>query len=217
MDNIDEVWNIFESGLSERIMKSDLRECNITNVKRKVQAWKDAGFTIVFTAGVFDIFTINHMLALYHYRILGGNKVKLIVSLDTDKRVKSVKAFTAEKGNSPKPILSWENRAKMIAKQSFGNDMPLVDLIIQHGDDTCNGMHCPHDDNALIAEEITPDVIPVTSSSRGTIKKLKNSKKIAGGSKIIIIEEEKLSYRDILLGEKISTTSIIKRVKSYEN
>jgi|GEM_PF-6072722 hypothetical protein len=32
MDNIDEVWNIFESGLSERIMKSDLRECNITNV-----------------------------------------------------------------------------------------------------------------------------------------------------------------------------------------
>lgn len=210
--NIQGITDIFEDGLESQMISSDLQTCNIADLKSIVDAWKLDGYTIVFTAGVFDIFTINHLLGLYHYKLLGGEKTKLIVSMDTDERVRSSKSFIEDKGDSIKPILSWRSRAIMVGKQSFLNREKLVDMITQHGSDTCGGVVCPHDDNVSIAEEISPDYIVVTSTSTSTIKKIQASDRIQS-NRLLVINEEELAYEDVLIGKKISTSAIIKRIK----
>lgn len=211
--NTDEVKVVFEKDVYSRIVKSDAFICDISNTKAQVDVWKSQGYKIVFTAGVFDIFTINHLLALYHYKLLGGKKTKLVISMDTDERVAKSKSYIPNKGNSVKPILSWDSRALMVAKQTFQTDGHVVDLILRHGSDTCNGALCPHDDNVSIAEILQPDITVVTSTSVATIEALKASLLINDRS-VVIIKEDDLAYRDVLLGEKISNTSIIKRIKN---
>ncbi len=203
---------LFESGLNGRILKSDLSFCDIDDLSRRVNEWRQAGDTIVFTAGVFDIFTINHLLGLYHYKMLGGNRSRLIVSVDSDERVHDSKAFCEDKGNVVKPILSWENRSLVVAKQSFNNKEVLADTIIRHGADTCSRMRCPHDDNVDIAKYISPDIIVATSTSLDTIKRLEEDP--AMQSKMVIINEEDLSYDDLYIGGRISTSGIIKRINN---
>jgi hypothetical protein len=210
--NPQNVFEVFESGITGQIMNSDVKSCNIKDLKDTVDRWKHDGYTVVFTAGVFDILTINHLLGLYHYRMLGGKKVKLIVSLDSDNRAEDTKSFVPIKGNSVKPILSWKSRSIMLAKQSFLNKRQLVDLIIQHGADTCGGRTCPHDDNVTIAEEISPDLVIVTSTSQDTVKMLQKSR-IISTSKLEVIKEDELAYSDKLTGGIISNSSIIKRIK----
>lgn len=213
MPDLTNVLQVFESDLTGRIMESKSPVCNIQCVKDLVDQWKSQGYTTVFTAGVFDLFTLNHLLALYHYKMLGGDKSKLIVSIDTDLRVKNNKAFAHNKGNCTKPILSWRSRAMMVAKQSFKNTEPLVNLIVQHGDDTCTGVRCTHDDDTSIVEYIKPDIMTVASSSTNTIKIVSKSN-LLNNTKIIIIKEADLAYEDYLIGTKISTTSIINRIKN---
>ena len=92
----DKLKAIFEEFMQDTqgvIIKSDNKFCNIDRIKDLVSTWRSNGYKIVFTAGVFDIFTINHLLALHHYKSLGGSKCKLIVSMDTDKRVMKNKGF----------------------------------------------------------------------------------------------------------------------------
>ena len=209
----DELKAIFEEFMQDTqgvIIKSDNKLCNIDRIKDLVSTWRSNGYKIVFTAGVFDIFTINHLLALHHYKSLGGSKCKLIVSMDTDKRVMKNKGFKKDKGGISKPILSWENRALMIAKQAYMRDRPLVDAILQHGRDTCNGIECPHDDNVYIAA-IKPDIIVVTSTSHDTIQKLCKSDAIADNS-VNIISEKDLQIEDALLKCPISTSAIIRKI-----
>lgn len=210
--NVREVKKIFEQGLGDQIIVSDSSSCNIDILKAKVDKWKNTDYKIVFTAGIFDIFTINHLIALYHYKLLGGKKPKLIVSIDTDERVKKAKSFTQSKGGSVKPILSWESRALMVAKQSFRDEERLVDLIVQHGTNTCGNLHCPHDDNVYIAEQILPDIIVASSGSQDTIDKIRRST-VLDDNRLAVIKEDDLAYIDLLLGQSISTTAIIKRIK----
>jgi bifunctional ADP-heptose synthase (sugar kinase/adenylyltransferase) len=210
--NVSEVKELFENDLHGRILKSDLPFCDIDNLSKQVNRWRQAGDVIVFTAGVFDIFTINHLLGLYHYKILGGKRARLIVSIDSDERVRSSKAFREDKGNIVKPILSWESRSLMVAKQSFNNEGTLVDVVTRHGADTCSGIRCPHDDNVDIAKYISPDIIVVTSTSLDTIQRIEEDPDIQ--DKIVIINEEDLSYEDLCIGGKISTSGIIKRIKN---
>lgn len=207
-----DVLRLFEHDLGNRIFKSDLVNCNIATLQSIVSDWRALGYTIVFTAGVFDILTINHLLGLYNYRLMGGPKTRLIVSIDTDERVRNSKAFKLHKGGSVKPILSWSSRAMMVAKQTFDNRGSLVDLIVQHGSDTCGGMACPHDDNVSIAEAIEPDIIPVTSTSIDTIRKINQSTRL-DSKLMVIIDEETLAYNDALLGKKISNSAIIERIR----
>lgn len=203
---------LFESDLNGRIFKSDLPLCDINDLYRRVNEWRKAGDVVVFTAGVFDIFTLNHLLGLYHYKMLGGNHSRLVVSIDSDKRVHDSKTFCEDKGNVVKPILSWENRSLMVAKQSFNNKEVLADIIIRHGTDTCSGMRCPHDDNVDIAKYISPDIIVVANTSLDTIKRLEEDP--AMQRKMLVINEEDLSYSDLHIGGKISTSQIIKRIKN---
>lgn len=206
-----EIKSMFESDTIGRIIPSNNDKCNINTLISRVEKWKKEGYKIVFTAGVFDIFTINHLLALYHYKSFGGEKCKFIVSIDTDKRVSNTKSKTINGEILSKPVISWNNRALMIAKQYYFSKEPLVDLIVQHGYDTCSGQKCPHDDNVFITKKILPDFVVVTSKSEDTINGIKSDPKLT--DKLIIIDEDKLAYKDSLLGGEISTSSIIQRAR----
>lgn len=215
-------------------------KCSITYLQQKRKAWGDDGSIVVFTAGVFDILHVSHLLALTHYRLLGAkeyllrrgktdistsdlhevaasNKVRLVLSVDSDKRVAKDKAFVPGKGNCPKPLVSWENRVLLLARQqvsrSDGTARPLVDFITKHGSDSCVCDACPHDDNAYIANAINPDVVVVSAGSPTTIQKLTENPE-SNGSKLIVIQEGELAYHDALIGGPIKSSAIILRAQS---
>lgn len=115
--NFEEILNSFVQDADRALFVSRGERCSLPDLRVAVDRWKKQGFRIVFTAGVFDIFTINHLLAIYHYKEYLIDNAKLVISIDTDKRVLQSKGFSAEKGGSIKPILSWNSRALMVTRQ----------------------------------------------------------------------------------------------------
>lgn len=235
-----DVKSVFEYLAAGNIQqKNNGKDCSITMLHNLRNSWKDDGSVVVFTAGVFDILHTSHLLALTHYRLLGAHeywarqgvkkptiemlhetaasdKVRFILSVDTDSRVAGDKAFIPEKGNSPKPLVSWENRTLLLARQSISGKTStrnLIDFITSHGADACTCDNCPRSDNAHIAAAIKPDVIVVSSGSQGTIDKLHEHGDELSHSKLVIIKEDDLSYHDELLQGPIKSSSIIKRAQ----
>jgi len=204
--------------------------CSMPETIKQINKWEKQGSIIVFVAGVFDILHLNHLQALEYYRLLGAKyyiqknnlkdvsivdvaasqKVRLVISLDSDLRVSTDKSSKEIK----RPILSWHSRALMLLKQSMqaSNDTnySLVDFIIRHGDDTCSSKHCAHDDNITIAETIKPDLMIINNKSTNSIELAKKSDKL-NGMDIVVIDENNLFINDSLLDGPIKTTSILER------
>lgn len=235
-----QVKALFEQSISTLIQgQNPSNSCSITTLQSIRRSWAAAGSIVVFTAGVFDILHTSHLLALTHYRLLGAHeylhrqnieqpsiellqevaassKVRFMLSVDTDERVTSDKAFVPSKGNSPKPLVSWENRTLLLAHQAMktkNGSHSLIDYITSHGQDACTCDDCPRYDNAYIAASIKPDVIIVSSGSPTTIEKLYSKKDELPDTKLIIIEENALAYYDKLLQGPIKSSSIIKRAQ----
>lgn len=235
-----DVKSVFEHSAASNIQQENKGgDCSIIALRNLRDSWKDEGSIVVFTAGVFDILHTSHLLALTHYRLLGAHeywvrqgvnnpsieqlheiaasdKVRFILSVDTDSRVAGDKAFIPEKGNSPKPLVSWENRTLLLARQSISgknNSRNLIDFITSHGADACICDDCPRNDNAHIAAAIKPDVIVVSSGSQGTIDKLREHDSELSNANLVIIKEDNLSYHDKLLQGPIKSSSIIKRAQ----
>lgn len=242
LDSIDDrmVKSIFEHATKNQIHSVDPIACSLEVLQQKRVAWQGDGAIVVFTAGVFDILHVSHLLALTHYRLLGAkeyleragvanptaeelhavaasDKVRFILSVDSDVRVAGDKAFVPSKGDCPKPLVSWENRVLLLARQqisrSDGSARPLVDFITMHGMGSCICEICPYQDNAYIANAIKPDLVVVSSGSPSTIQKLEESTGLTD-SKLIVIQEDRLAYHDKLLGGPIKSSSIIKRAQS---
>jgi len=225
---------LFERPTIDRIYRKDSGHCSFEKVVSTVSKWKQDGVFTVFTAGVFDMLHVNHLLALNHYRLLGarlhlqrnGNltptdenvielagseKVKLIVTIDSDQRASKAKSYRPDKAYSP---LSWESRAMMLANQymglSDGSGWPLVDLITQHGINSCICSTCPHRDNADMAIALNPDLLIVNSASSDTILKVRER---ISSRQLVILNENDLVYADSLLQGPIKSTAIITRAK----
>jgi hypothetical protein len=231
---------VLEHASVDRIHTINSNGCSIEKLRRKRNMWHDDGSIVIFTAGVFDILHVNHLLALTHYRLLGAqeylvrqgsmetnmedlreiaasDKVRFILSVDSDARVSEDKAFIPSKGDCPKPLVSWRNRVLLLARQqisrSDGSARPLVDFITMHGKDSCTCDSCPHQDNVYIASAIRPDLVIVSSGSPSTIQKLEERAELAD-SKLIVIREDRLAYHDALLRGPIKSSSIIRRAQS---
>ena len=240
LNDAQAVKSVLEYSLRERIHGPNGEICMINTLLKVAKQWQDKDNIVVFTAGVFDLLHATHLLALTHYRLLGAHEyllrrgvtdpsiqqlhlvaasdaVRLIVSVDTDKRVARDKSFLASKGDSPKPIVSWENRVLLLATQRIsdrnGTARPLIDFITKHGDDadTCKNTNCPHIDNAYIARALKPDLVAVNSDSSQTLTILQESDTMP--TKIVVIDESKLTYNDSLLGGPLKSSSMIKRAK----
>lgn len=88
--------------------------------RAKVQEWRAAGSTVVFTNGCFDLLHPGHISLLYQARALGD---RLIVGLNTDASVRRLKG-------SGRPILSEQDRAAMLGA------LACVDLVVHFDEDT---------------------------------------------------------------------------------
>ncbi len=86
----------------------------------KVQEWKAAAETLVFTNGCFDLLHPGHISLLYQARALGD---RLIVGLNTDASVRRLKG-------PHRPILQQEDRAAMLSA------LACVDLVVHFDEDT---------------------------------------------------------------------------------
>lgn len=72
--NDELIKSIFEYAIKERLYTLSQSGCSLNILKNKVTKWRNEGSIIVFTAGVFDILHVNHLLALTHYRLLGAKE-----------------------------------------------------------------------------------------------------------------------------------------------
>ena len=64
-----------------------LTESNMEKLLQQIKQWREAGLTIVFTNGVFDILHVGHVTYLEQAAALGD---KLIVGVNSDASVRSL-------------------------------------------------------------------------------------------------------------------------------
>ena len=92
----------------------------LSELREKVKQWKSGGNTIAFTNGCFDILHAGHIASLFQ---AAGEGDKLIVALNTDVSVKSLKGDT-------RPLNNEGARAIVIAA------LGMVDAVILFSEPT---------------------------------------------------------------------------------
>jgi D-beta-D-heptose 7-phosphate kinase/D-beta-D-heptose 1-phosphate adenosyltransferase len=101
--------------------------------QRALASWREAGETIVFTNGVFDLLHRGHVEYLEDARGLGD---RLVVGVNGDASVRRLKGPT-------RPLVPGAERAELLAA------LACVDLVIAFDDDT----------PAALIEAVAPDVL----------------------------------------------------------
>ena len=81
---------------------------------------------IVIVNGTFDIFHIGHLYLLNFARKMGD---KLLVAIDSDKRVRELKGHTRPINNELERQMLLQNLRSVDQVQIFNNDQELIDLI----------------------------------------------------------------------------------------
>ena len=103
------------------------------DARAKLELWRAAGDTIVFTNGVYDLLHRGHVEYLEEARALGD---RLVVGVNSDASVRRLKG-------PERPILDQHDRAALIAA------LACVDLAIVFDDDT----------PLRLIEAVAPDVL----------------------------------------------------------
>ncbi len=103
------------------------------DARAKLELWRAAGDTIVFTNGVYDLLHRGHVEYLEEARMLGD---RLVVGVNSDASVRRLKG-------PERPILDQRDRAALVGA------LACVDLAIVFDDDT----------PARLIEAVAPDVL----------------------------------------------------------
>lgn len=238
--------SIIEREVSDRII-DDSKICSFVKTERQVQKWKKNNKFVIFRAGAFDLFTVNHILGLVNSRILGAmcflgiksisndrelhlvhkvvvsDKLRLMITLDSNQELEKNKSRKRQKGNCLRPILDWKTRAMMLAMQSISDAhsqkrVHLVDYVTKHGlgcCPVCTENKCVNNNNSSMAIKLQPDLVIVSSRSKTTVREINNYKRkgMLGSISVIIVDEKQNQYFDKVLGGPIKTTTIIRRIK----
>lgn len=101
-------------------MPTQQKILNQQEAKAQIDAWKDAGFEVVFTNGCFDILHLGHIDYLEKARSLGD---RLVVAVNTDASVRKLKG-------AKRPVNEENARARIIAALDF------VDAVVLFAEDT---------------------------------------------------------------------------------
>jgi rfaE bifunctional protein nucleotidyltransferase chain/domain len=147
--------------------------------------WNKAGFTTVFTNGVFDLIHRGHIDYLYKASQLAD---RFIVGLNADTSVKKL-----EKG-SDRPIISEDDRAYLLAAFSF------IDAVIIFEETT----------PLQLIELIKPNVLVKGGDYDPNAKK--GEKNYIVGSDIVLKEGGKVDVIPFLPG--YSSTRIINKIRN---
>jgi len=114
-------------------MPTQRKILNQQEAKAQIDAWKDAGYEVVFTNGCFDILHLGHIDYLEKARSLGD---RLVVAVNTDASVRKLKG-------AKRPVNEENARARIIAALDF------VDAVVLFAEDTPQ----------QIIEQFLPDVL----------------------------------------------------------
>lgn len=90
------------------------------SIQERLEGWRAAGETIVFTNGVFDLLHPGHVEYLEAAARLGD---RLVVGVNSDASVRRLKGPT-------RPIVPGEERAELVGA------LACVDAVVQFDDDT---------------------------------------------------------------------------------
>ncbi len=160
------VKDIIEGDFAQRVHDISPFACSFDTAARQMETWRVDGSFSVFTAGTYDILTLNHILGLVQCRTLGAmavlgldkietkkeqhivhglaasDGIHLMVTLDTNQALEEAKSRRPEKGGAPKPTLDWYSRAIMLAMQSIPSPgyevrRGVADYITRHGPGCC--------------------------------------------------------------------------------
>lgn len=101
-------------------MKTAHKIFTVHALKDMIDKWKAEGQKVVFTNGCFDILHLGHIDYLEKARGLGN---RLIVGLNTDRSVKSIKG-------ERRPVVDEDARGRVVAALAF------VDAVVFFGEDT---------------------------------------------------------------------------------
>ena len=150
-----------------------------------VKAWRDAGETVVFTNGVFDILHAGHVTYLEAAKAMG---TKLVVGLNSDASVRRL-------GKGPdRPINPEEDRETVLG------GLRAVDLVVVFDGDT----------PAELIEAVQPDVL-VKGGDYHSEAPVGSPEHIVG-SEAVRSRGGKVAVIPLLPGR--STTNIIKKSRS---
>jgi hypothetical protein len=205
------------------------KECIADLVADRVDNFHKDGFVTGYTAGSFDLLTINHVIGLTGMKReiaqradVPLSRTLLIVTLDTNDAIRESKSFNPDKGGCIKPILDWTTRASMLGLLMMGTEMdknylPLVDFITAHGPcacPACIGNRCPSWDNALTGVKIQPHFAFVNPDSTATVMTYKNAQAEGrlGSTEIVEMAESDDQFMDPLIGGPVKNSTIINRI-----
>lgn len=125
--------DLLEALTGEQTSEQAHKICDLSQLKQKVDAWKNAKQKIVFTNGCFDLLHAGHVTYLEAAKKRGD---KLILGLNTDRSV------SALKGPS-RPVVNENDRARVLAA------LESVDAVILFDEDT----------PLSLINDIKPDII----------------------------------------------------------
>lgn len=91
-----------------------------SEARRRVKSWQEAGETVVFTNGCFDLLHAGHIELLSRARQLGD---RLVVGLNSDGSVTRLKG-------APRPLQTQEHRALILEA------LRMVDAVVIFSEDT---------------------------------------------------------------------------------
>ena len=94
--------------------------CTLSNLKTKVEKWKENGEKVVFTNGCFDLVHRGHIEVLAKTADLGD---RLIIGLNSDESIRELKGEN-------RPIIDETSRAFLLAALQF------VDAIVFFSEET---------------------------------------------------------------------------------
>ncbi len=158
---------IIEGDFSDRIHEISPDACSFDSARGIIEAWRAQNYFSVFSAGAYDVFTLNHLRGLMQSRVLGAmslvgieeieteadqqmvhekaasDAIRLMVTLDTNRALEEGKSRRPDKGGAPKPILDWRSRAMTLATQfmptpDYNGGRKAVDYITRHGPECCD-------------------------------------------------------------------------------
>ena len=214
--------------IRDRVIDAD-DGCIADQTKEKVSEWHRNGSFVVANAGAYDVLGLNHLRGLMQARIIGAayalgstedltalydlassSALRLLVSLDTNEAISENKSFLEQTGLSVRPILDWQTRSTTLALQSMGGKHNLVDFITKHGPSACTvcgNESCPHSSETYNVASSGADLTIIKVYSPDTFSTYPYSQ-------FHVINEQEGAFFDKVLDAQISTTALVRRIKS---
>lgn len=242
----DEIRGFFEASFDQRSFNPLESDSADSRLQSQLEKWREASKTIVFSVGCYDLFHANHRTYLLHTKLaalkhswaswsserwedldndlkneyareaLSKDLIKLVVSVDGNKRVAASKSFNPEKGGSARPIYDWKTRSRDVLSAGFelkpGSFKSIVDAVTIHDDNEPVLIRAGHANPLEVASLIQPDIWSVFEESEDIISAVQTTHADSFKNTDFKIIPSQQFYGDKLLGGSFSTTAITRRI-----